>query len=439
MLHLWDRTSLDSLFTENPIDGRGAIMLSSRGQVDTSSMKILASTVDTIRQLYVGIINPDRLSALEQAYKGHDNYVADDGTLYAVGGAMQGGYKYRIQSNDIGVIVMIKHRYHDPDAKAPHVKIELSPKLIQSLDPLEIQHYMDDLASYWLDDPQPTGCAVHMATDIQGWQPPHDLLNRFVCRSKRIASNSGISDFSIESGQIATTYNYGQSMLFGTARSMQCAIYNKTAEALHRDKLDFWEAIWKRLGGDDPFTSAYDPEKPVWRVEIRLHQSVIREFASGTLDDTSRFNWLNTRTGELIGTNPELNRFIDIVPHLSGLWRKSMMSFRLDLDKGKLIDPFWQRLLQDPLYFDTEETLDYKRLKKTPGQGSEKNIGLALGNLLSLYARNSFTSAYALHCLAQCGIWHEIQAYYESRGIGLAELKELIKQKLTQRRLLGRV
>lgn len=437
-LQKWDRHSFASLASGSEGDKFGNLFLSKEGQVNLEKMDILLTSVDTVRQLYAGTMNENRLQQVIECYNEHENYTTSAGDLFAVGGAMAGGYKYRLQNNSLGIIVLLKHKFHDADSKASHVKIELSPNIIQSHDPLELQKIMDDIAAYWLSKPEPVGAAVHLAADIQGWEPPTDFLSRFVCRSKRITNNTGISEFSVESGEVATVYGRGQSMLFGSARGLQCAIYNKTTEALVRDKLDFWEHLWNKRGGDEPFSNAYNPQENVWRIEVRFHQSVIREYAAGTLDKSGRYEWLNTRTGELVGTKSELNRFIDVVPHLTGLWRTATMSFRLDVKKGRLICPAWQKINEDCFYFDTETTTDYKRIRKTPGQGSEKNICLALGNLISIYARNRFTANYALDCLVKSGIWEEITMYYRARGVGIRDLKQLIEQRLVERRLLGK-
>lgn len=437
-LKKWERHSFHSLTQGDQGDPRGNLFLSHKGQVDLTPMQILLTSVDTVRQLYLGTLDQDKLNKVIDCYNSHEHYIHSDGTIYAVGGAMAGGYKYRLQNNELGVIILMKHKFHEPDSKASHIKIEASPKLIQSKDPLELQQYLDSIAAFWLNNPEPAGCAVHMAADVQGWQPREDFLSRFVCRSKRITNSSGISDFSVETGEIASVYGRGQSMLFGTARGLQCAIYNKTREALARDKLDFWETLWNRQGGEDPYSPAYDKNEPVWRIEVRFHQSVIREYAQGTLDKTGRYDWLNVKTGELVGTSHELLRFIDIVPHLSGLWRHATMCFRLDTTKGQLIDPAWQKLNDDCTFFDTEHQLDYRRIRKTPGQGSEKNIALALGNLISIYARQRFTENNALHCLEKSGIWGEICAYYRRRGLEPEGIKELVRKKLIERRILGK-
>lgn len=437
-LKKWQRHSYDSLVSGSDGDKHGNLFVSKAGQVNLEKMNILFTSVDTVRQLYFGVLDECNLQKVIECYDSHQNYISPAGDIFAVGGAMAGGYKFRLQSNDLGVIILIKHKFHDADIKASHVKIELSPKIIQSLNPLELQTYMDKIAAFWIKKPEPAGCAVHLAADIQGWQPASDFLERFVCRSKRITTNSGVSDFSLESGEIASVYGRGQSMLFGSARGLQCAIYNKTKEAIVRDKLDFWQHLWSKAGGDTPFTSAYNPDFEVWRIEVRFHQSVLREYAAGTLDKSGRYEWLNTKTGELVGTKSELNRFIDVVPHLTGLWRTATMSFRLDTKKGDLICPAWQKINEDCLYFDTENTTEYNRIRKTPGVGSEKNIALFLGNAISLYARQRFTANHCLHCLEKSGLWLEISSYYRARGVDISELKELIKQKLIERRLLGK-
>lgn len=141
---------------------------------------------------------------------------------------------------------------------------------------------MYNIAAHMLAHVEPAGCAIHLALDLQGWQPPRDFMDRFVTRSKRVTKLNGVSDFEITTGEIAAQYAYGQSYLFGTAGALQCALYNKTRQAHSRDKLHFWEGIWKQATGDDPLDEPYDPDQDVWRIEMRFHQSVLREYAQGT-------------------------------------------------------------------------------------------------------------------------------------------------------------
>ena len=128
-----------------------------------------------------------------------------------------------------------------------------------------------------------------MAADIQG------LATRF--RFFRTVLSVVLSELPLiqvflsfplnRAGEIASVYGRGQSMLFGSARGLQCAIYNKTKEAIVRDKLDFWQHLWAKSGGDTPFTSAYNPKSfEVWRIEVAfsINQFYLREYAAGTLD-----------------------------------------------------------------------------------------------------------------------------------------------------------
>lgn len=153
---------------------------------------------------------------------------------------------------------------------------------IQEREPQACQDFMYNIAAHMLAHVEPAGCAIHLALDLQGWQPPRDFMDRFVTRSKRVTKLNGVSDFEITTGEIAAQYAYGQSYLFGTAGALQCALYNKTRQAHSRDKLHFWEGIWKQATGDDPLDEPYDPDQDVWRIEMRFHQFVLREYAQGT-------------------------------------------------------------------------------------------------------------------------------------------------------------
>ncbi|WP_340146987.1 hypothetical protein [Halomonas sp. PA16-9] len=239
---------------------------------------------------------------------------------------------------------------------------------------------MYNIAAHMLAYVEPVGCAIHLALDVQGWEPPKDFMQRFVTRSKKIMRIDGIEELEFAHNTIATTYGRGETYMFGTAGALQCSIYNKTLEAKHRDKMHFWEGIWKHAVNDD-LSSAYDPEKTVWRIELRFHQSVLREYAQGIP--------CNVDTGEVLDASHGFNRFIDVVPHLSGLWRTAMQSYRLNHSRD-LIDPAWQLMQEDARFYCHEPAFMYKRARKTPGLGNEKNVTLAFGNLISIYARQGF-------------------------------------------------
>lgn len=426
----WERYSVESLI-EDREDERGSIFLSPKGQRQHGNVKILNAGVDTVRQLYAGkpcLSLFDRIIEIYQ--QGRGATIDLFGSTWVVGaGTSTSGFRYRLQNNELGVIVLFYARHTKVEDIGTHLKIELSPHFIQERSTSDVQTYLDAIAKELLAHVDPMGCAVHLALDVQGWEPPKDFMDRFVTRSKRVVRKNAISDLEITSGEVATQYAYGQSYLFGSAGALQCAIYNKTREALARDKIHFWEGIWNTASSEDPTVSDYDPERDVWRVEMRFHQSVLREFAQGIP--------CNVDTGECLDMEHGFQRFIDVVPHLTGLWRTALKTYRLDHSRG-LIDSAWQLLQEDARFYDHEPHFLYKRARKAPGLGNEKNVALVVGNLISLYARQGFTTHEAMHYLTQCGAWDDITNYYRRRGIGAAQLRLLISQRLVERRLLGK-
>lgn len=425
----WQRYSLDSL-TRGEQDAFGKIFISSAGQRELNNVRLLNAGVDTVRQLYAGKPCQSQFFEIIEAYnEGRGTTIDLFGVTWAVGaGASGSGFRYRLQNNDLGVIIFFQARHTKIDNIGTHLKIELSPHFIQERSPQESQDFMYNIAAHMLAYVEPVGCAIHLALDVQGWEPPSDFMQRFVCRSKKITRIDGIDELQFDHNTIATTYGRGETYMFGTAGALQCAIYNKTLEAKHRDKMHFWEGIWKHAVNDD-LSSAYDPDATVWRIELRFHQSVLREYAMGIP--------CNVDTGEILDNAHGFNRFVDVVPHLSGLWRTAMQSYRLDTRRN-LIDPVWQLLQDDARFYCHEPAFMYKRARKAPGLGNEKNVTLAFGNLISIYARQGFRTHEAVRFLQRSGMWEDLAEYYRRRGIDSAQFRQIVEQKLIERRLLGK-
>ena len=426
----WERYSIESLI-EDREDPRGRLFLSPKGQRNLSNIKLLHSGVDTVRQLYAGKPCMHLFDRIIETYRDGRGATIDlFGTTWIVGaGNTNSGFRYRLQNNELGVIVLFYARHTKAEDIGTHLKIELSPHFIHERSTADIQTYLDSIAKELLAHVEPMGCAVHLALDVQGWKPPKDFMDRFVTRSKKVTKIDGIDDFSFNHGTIATTYGNAETFMFGTASALQCCIYNKTKEAHARDKIHFWESIWNTASSDDPTVSDYDPDRDVWRIEMRFHQSVLREFAQGVP--------CNVDTGECLDMEHGFKRFIYTVPHLTGLWRTAMGKYRLDHSRN-LIDSAWQLLQEDARFYDHEPHFLYKRARKAPGLGNEKNVALVVGNLISLYARQGFTTQQAMNGLTRCGAWDDIANYYRRRGIDAGQLRLLISQRLVERRLLGK-
>ena len=414
----WERFSVESL-SEGTSDDRGRLFISPLGQVDLSGVRLLRAGVDTIRQLYSGECQPDVFDVIKEKYDSGFKQTMELGDItWLIGSGGASGYRYRLQNSDLGLICFFGSRYAEPDKTGSHLKIEVSPHYIDRRSVKEIAKHLYLVSRFFLDCPTPTGCAVHIALDLQGWEPPKDFESRFICRSKRRASFEGLDRVEFDNvSEISAIYGNRESFLFGSASALQFAMYRKDTEAKKRDKMHFWSNVWDRSSGGilSPET-AYQPDLPVWRLELRYHQSVIQEFG--------------------MGIGEELLSFEAVSKHLTGLWRKGMDCYRLDSSRT-YIDPAWQLFSEDVTVIQPDTGLIYKRARKAPGLGNEKNIALALGNLLTIYARNRFTAKQAMEYLKNSGMWWDLKEYFHNRMMGLEELHRFVEDGLNLRRLQG--
>jgi hypothetical protein len=195
----------------------------------------------------------------------------------------------------------------------------------------------------------------------------------------------------------------------GTPTSVQFALYRKDIQAKKSDKLHYWREVWSREL-DDNMNPIYDEEKPVWRLEYRFHQNVISQFAQGHAAQQE------------YGFKHEVEKWKGVAGlsnHLYGLWRYGLDVFRLELSvhgSGSYVDPTWQLLKEDVKFIEPEGNFLYRRIYKTPGIGNEKNLMLAVGNLLSCYARHRYDQNFAFQCLKNSGIYDDLYNYMATRA-----------------------
>ncbi|WP_296232142.1 hypothetical protein [uncultured Pseudomonas sp.] len=387
--------------------------------VDLSKAKILACSVDTVRQLYRGLIRPEIMSLFEKpgtivdfaGQRWHSGRVSKDS-----------GYQYKLQNADLGIILLVKNFNAKLENIGPHLKIEVSPHAIDQFCPERLQERLDYYADHVLTNIERNQCAVHLALDLQGWQPPADLVARMHCRARAARDISGIKEiqWTLESA----TYGKGQSYLFGSAGGVQLGIYNKTEQARAIDKLDYWENVWKRRDSfDEADPDNYNPEQDVWRVELRYHHSVIQQFASGSFD---------LHSGETI----ETNSYAAFAPHLDGLWRYGLRQFKL-LARPGYFEPIWT-LIRDDVRVDLPvdslvDDTEYKRQYKTSRGFSGKNVELFLGNFVSLLARERVGARKAFYRLKDWECWPVIRDHYAAKGMDEDGLYKHIKGILEER------
>lgn len=412
---------------------QGRQFIDAPGHVDVSGLNVLYSSIDTVRQLYNTHLDLDFVESLANklAEEGFDtkiySFYGYDWVLRRGG---QSGYKYLLQNSELGLILLIKNHKAKLDCVGAHLKIEVSPKLIVEHSPSSLQYLLDEIAFLvsYEGNFQSSGCAIHLAIDFQGWEPPARFNESLTCRSRRVTNRDGLSELFLDN-DICSVHGKGQSYLFGSATTLQLAVYNKTKEAKASDKMDFMKSMWSKKTTDflEPL---YQPEIPVWRVELRFSHSVIRQFSDMNVDAPKT-------DSEPLNVS-RLTTFQSLIPHLGGLWAYGMNNFRYDYN-SRFIHPVWSVLMTESGFDQYESGFVYRRKYKTAGVGNEKNVAIALGNLLSIYARNNFSAQKALSFIKKSGMYRDLVGYFRSRGLDKADIKLFIEDGLTRRRLASKL
>ena len=416
-----DHQRLNLLTAEDDKQGRLFVDPGNVTFTDLSGVRLLRCGVDTVRQLYKGLVRPEVMALFENpgsmvdfaGQRWHSGRVGRDS-----------GYQYKLQNADLGIILLVKNFNAKLDCIGPHLKIEVSPHAIDSLSPERLQDRLDFYAAQVMTHLEINQCAVHLALDLQGWTPPDDLVARMHCKARTHRDISGINEINWASK--SSVYGRGETSMFGSASGIQLCIYNKTEQAKATDKLDYWESVWKRR---DSFDAAdpdnYNPEQTVWRVELRYHHSIIQQFASGSLD---------VKTGQMI----ETRSFAAFAGHLDGLWRYGLGQFKL-LSRPGYFAPIWT-LIRDDVRVDlpVDSLLDdteYKRYYKTSRGFSGKNVELFLGNFVSLLARERVGAKKAFFTLKQWDCWPVIRDHYAAKEMSERDLFRHIKNLLEERQV----
>ncbi|MGQ7275479.1 hypothetical protein [Marinobacter sp. V034] len=403
--------------------GKGDLFIGPDGhQIDLSQMNVLWTGVDTVRQLFEGRLKPEILAEIATAYEeSFDASVEIRDVLFRVHSGRRGGFKYLLQNREYGITILVQNFYAEADTQGTHVKIETSPRWLYERSSEAIHDELAAWGMHFLKAIKPVGIALHLAVDFQGWAPPEDFAQHFVTRAKTVTVHNGLSDFHFQGLQGTTINGRGETYTFGKANSLQVCLYDKSKEIDVSDKRAFMEGIWECAVSEQSFPeTCYDPDKPVWRLEIRFHHRIVSEISQGT------------------SNMKPIYTFMDAVPHLTGLWRYALQGNRYE-SKRDWVHPVWTKLRDDIGFGHSAPNLLYKRAKKEPGCGNEKNVSLAFGNLLSIYARNRFNARQAWDCLKRSGLWEDLCNYYRRREIYENELYQLVQDGLIKRRLLTKV
>lgn len=116
--------------------GRLFLDIGKTGFVDLSAVRLLRCGVDTVRQLYKGLLRPEILGLFDKpgaivdfaGERWHSGRVSRDS-----------GYQYKLQNADLGFVLLVKNFNAKVENIGPHLKIEVSPHTIDNLSPERLQ------------------------------------------------------------------------------------------------------------------------------------------------------------------------------------------------------------------------------------------------------------------------------------------------------------
>lgn len=418
-MKLSKRFSVESL-SQGVESSTGRIFYNDHSMTDLSNVTIVGQSVDTIRQLFHGIPRIDTLEKLQLTIDAKEQFFqfkpnSDIWYLSKLGKVAR--YRYKLQSNDQGIVILFGSYYNRLDAPGQHLKIELSPKFIAERNIQSIWDRLDGdyngLASLFLNEYHSQGCAVHLAVDYQGFTMPESFPTLLSTYSRTIRTFDSISELDLTDfcNPVASygSPNVERNYLIGKADSFQVCLYDKTKEAVKSDKIDYFKRQW----------SDYDDEKKVRRLELRFHHSVVREVGNG-LGKTFE-SWLQ------------------VAEHLTDLWRYGMkLTYIRETIASKFLHPIWQLLSQDVEFYLPSKGFNFCRKKKESVDPIAKNISLLIGNIITLAARAGWDTKQTHGQLKRLTFYPQIVSYYISRGLSENDLRENIAKGLLTRKLIGK-
>jgi len=101
---------------------------------------------------------------------------------------------------------------------------------------------------------------IDIAVDFQGWEPTFEQMRHVVCPSS----------FRV----VYPSHEHPETFQFGKG-DVVVRLYNKTKEIAVKNK-GWWHSVWKLCG--------YDPDQPVWRLEVQLRGDVLTQISMRNVD-----------------------------------------------------------------------------------------------------------------------------------------------------------
>ncbi|MCB1878073.1 MAG: hypothetical protein KDH88_19025 [Chromatiales bacterium] len=407
----WTRVSPLSL-ADGEFDPRGRIFLGDNGQqFDLSSVTLCHTGVDTVRQLYRGTPNPAALKRIEAAGAQRQETVMVMGNEWALKRmGKNSGYRWGLFDNEWGLVVLYGSQYQQLDGGGSHLKIEVSPRLCGNYPPVNVQGTLDSIARELLNDWAPAGVAIHLAADIQGWEPPDRYESQLVTRARARTRIDAIQEAQFDTlSEIAVTYGDRETFMWGKPGALQFATYRKDREIVASDKIDYWHGVWQDASG-----GTWRKGQAVWRFELRFHHVVVKEIG--------------------MGIDADFKRYVDVADYLGDLWLYGLMRNRLD--RSVYIDPFWQFLIEDAKP-EQPTGIVVRRVKKSSVGSIGRNVANMIGNMVSLYARQGWNASQVVRAIKRLELWQQILIYYQGKGLDENGITEAIRKTILLRRLAG--
>jgi len=241
------------------------------------NFKVLTHTIDTIRQFYECRLKKTLINKMANGSFPREIVINETPyTLSKMGS--NSGFQYSFQSKKLGLQVLFKSFTKKLSQDANHIKTELSPHFLVL--PYDVQHrFLQDVISYLTHFDSPVHFAIHFAIDFQvgeNYNYVDQLFPDLAHRIKGFRANSAYTheklSFSFDHRDFSFSTNGRkgyESITMGSPTAFQFTIYRKDLEIIHSNKVEFFSDLW----GDQ-----YDSSQPVFRLELRIHQEVVKTY-----------------------------------------------------------------------------------------------------------------------------------------------------------------
>ncbi|MDR9499796.1 MAG: hypothetical protein RI556_11520 [Hydrogenovibrio sp.] len=398
---MFDNLNLSQRFnlTTGAPDEQGSLFSNEREiSRDMSGLNVVHCGVDTLKQKISGHMDEMAVKWLmTELGENHRTVVDFLGSDYDFSKAPRvSGYRYMLKNNSLGVHFFFGSFHKKEWTQDAIAKIELSPQTIYEHGLENCYYICENLADALFSDWTFNGVEAHICADLQGWQPEHDFLENIRTTSRIKRAFDSQSFVAADLKDVAVRYDQAQSFLIGKSGRSQLAVYNKTAEAKKTGKIGWWDLVYQ----EHPL---YDPEQDVYRVEVRLHDSVTKNL--GDPNTEKRY---------------EIKDIAILADHLQSLWKYGLFKlFRYHYSNSDIVRPEWQ-FLAESVNFNifTKNEFFYKRVEaEVKDESIQFNIQQGLGHFASAFAKANIPDDQAITALKKLPVYKHICWYFEEKGM----------------------